>query len=1137
MTFDEVLQQVKDLLQHEGRISYRILKRRFNLNDEDIEDLKADLIDAKRIAVDEDGKVLVWVAAPDTLAQLAVDSAPARSPQTVADHSTREAERRQLTVMFCDVVGSTALSQRHDPEELRTAMQAYQKACVAVISRFDGYVAKYLGDGVLVYFGYPTAHEDGAARAVRAGLGIVEAIQHLPLCFPLPTPLQVRVSIHTGLVVAGEMGSGEYREERAIVGEAPNIAARLQEKALPNRVVISPTTYRLVTGLFECEELGPQILKGLSSPLEVYAVVRESEAQSRFEVAIRTGLTPLIGREHEMGLLRERWERARQGSGQVVLLSGEPGIGKSRLVEELKDQLTREEATRIEFRCSAYHQNSAFYPIIEQLQRVLQFAPHDTPPDRTARLGQMLASYRFSQPDTLPLLASLLSLPAPADAPPLTFSPQKQKQKTQEVLVSWIVEEAQRRIVYCAWEDLHWADPSTLETLTLVLDQVPTMRLLALLTFRPEFTPPWRPRSHMAQLTLNRLGRPQVEAMVEQVTGNRAFPPEVLQQIVSKTDGVPLFVEELTKMVLESGLVRPVNGRYELTGPLPALAIPSTLHDSLMARLDRLSTVREIVQLGATLGREFSYELLHAVSSLNEQILQQGLWQLVEAEVVYQRGLPPNATYVFKHALIQDAAYQSLLKSKRQHYHEQIAQILEARFPEIGETQPELVARHYSEAGLIAHSIPYWRRAGQRAIARSAHVEAIRHLTAGLELLKSLPDTPERSQQELMLQTVLGPALMAMKGYGAPEVEKSYARALELCRQIGETPRLLQVLMGLGTFYFTRGQLKIAYELRERCLQFAQQTPSRTRQQQAHLVFANSLFYMGELASAREHMQQAIALYDFDHRQSQRAFQDPGIDCLSYMALILWSLGYPEQAMERSRQALTLAQALSHPLSSVVALVIAAWLHNVRREESIVQERAETAMTLSNEQGFSLWAAFAAIFLGWALTQQGQDAEGIVQLRRGLAESRAKGAEGTHSFFFSMLADAYAKAGQSDEGLQAVADAFVIVENTSERFWEAELYRLKAELILHSRLAGLQSKVDEAEGLFLKAIEVARRQQAKSWELRAAISLSRLWQQQGRKTEARQMVAEIYGWFTEGFDTADLKDAKALLEELSNSPR
>ncbi len=675
MTFDEVLEKIQELLQREKRVSYRGLKRRFDLDDEYLEDLKEELIGAKRLAVDEEGRFLVWTGV-DSLAsrvQSLESEGQRRAPLVQAlDARPRTldpaAERRQLTVMFCDLVGSTALSEQLDPEELREVVRSYQKTCTEVIRRYDGHIAQHLGDGLLVYFGYPTAHEDDAQRAVRAALEIVGALQTRGLS-PLSThPLQVRIGIHTGLVVIGEIGSSERREILAL-GETPNIAARIQGLAEPDTVIISAATYRLVQGLFECRDLGLQTLKGISIPLSTYRVIQESGLRSRFEVAASTGLTPLVGREEELGLLQRLWERAKEGAGQVVLLSGEAGIGKSRLVQELRARVLTEGATRIEFRCSPYHQNSAFYPIIEHLQRLLQFTSEDPPQGKLAKLRRVLATYRFPQPDTLPLLAALLSLPHPEETPPLTLSPQKQKQRMQEALIAWLVEEAERQTVYCVWEDVHWIDPSSLEVLTLLLEQAPTTRLLALLTFRPDFTPPWGSRSYVTQLMLSRLGRPQIETMVNQVTGDKLLPIEVRQQIVTKTDGVPLFIEELTKMVLESGLLKEMNGRYELAGPLPSLAIPSTLQDSLMARLDRLATTREIAQLGATLGREFSYDLLHAVSPLDEETLQQGLRQLVDAELIYQHGLPPQATYLFKHALVQDTAYQSLLKSRRQQLH------------------------------------------------------------------------------------------------------------------------------------------------------------------------------------------------------------------------------------------------------------------------------------------------------------------------------------------------------------------------------------------------------------------------------------------------------------------------------------
>jgi TOMM system kinase/cyclase fusion protein len=1183
MTFAEVLAQVRELLQSKGRVSYRALKLQFNLDDDYLEGLKDELIEAEHVAADEGGKVLVWTGGT-TVVSSSQPPAPQTSdfglrtsdakPQTLdsrrqtLDSSRPEAERRQLTVMFCDLVGSTALSERLDPEELREVVRAYQETCTEVIQRYEGHIAQHLGDGLLVYFGYPAAHEDDAQRAARAGLEIVAALQHVSARHEVPSPLvgegqgervvgatgrsplQVRIGIHTGLVVIGEIGSSEKREILAL-GETPNIAARLQGLAEPDTVVLSATTQRLVAGLFECQDLGPQTLKGLSAPLTVYRVVRESEVQSRFQVAVRTGLTPLVGRERELGLLQERWDRAKHADGQVVLLSGEPGIGKSRLVEVLKEHVGQEGATRIEFRCSPYHQNSAFYPIVEHLQRLLQFEREDSPQAKLTKLQQALAAYRFPQADTLPLLATLLSLPQPEGTAPLTLSPQKQKQKTQEALVAWIVEEAEKAAVYCAWEDLHWIDPSSLDVLTLVLDQAPTTRLLVLLTFRSEFTSPWGNRSHLSQMTLSRLGRSQVEAMIERVTGDKALPAELVQQIVAKTDGVPLFVEELTKTVVETMREQGTGNREQegnISGRPPVLSsfqmgVPATLQDALMARLDRLGPTKEIAQLGATIGREFSYDLLAAVSSLDEEKLQHGLKQLVEAELVYQRGLLPQANYLFKHALIQDTAYQSLLKSKRQQLHQQIAQVLEEQFPETKETQPELLAHHYTEAGLTEQALPYWQRAGQRASERSANLEAISHLTKALELLKSLLDTPERTQQELALQTTLGPVLIATKGWAAPKTGEVYTRARELCQQVGEPPQLFPALWGLYGFYVVRGEFHTARELAEQLLGLAESQQNTAFLVQAYFALGLTLLALGELSSARKYLEQGSTLYDPQQHSSHTFLygHNPGMSCLSFGALTLWHLGYPDQALNRSQEAVTLAQRTSHPFSLAYALNFATWLHQYRREREATRERAEAVLTLSTEQEFPFWVAYGTIQRGWTLAEQGQGEEGIAQIRYGLAAFRATGSGLWLSYCLALLAEAHGKVGQAEEGLGVLAEAWAFVGESGERYYEAELYRLKGELSLQSRQvktsqdkSEITNPQSEAEACFLKAIEIARRQQAKSLELRAVMSLARLWQQQGKKEEARQMLAEIYNWFTEGFDTADLQEAKALLAELEN---
>jgi predicted ATPase len=625
---------------------------------------------------------------------------------------------------------------------------------------------------------------------------------------------------------------------------------------------------------------------------------------------------------------------------------------------------------------------------------------------------------------------------------------------------------------------------------------------------------------------LNRLGEKHVEAMIERITAGNALSAEVIAHIRVKTDGVPLFVEELTKSVVETAGAQ---GR----ALLQPFAIPATLQEALLSRLDRLSDARQVAQLGATLGREFSYELLQAVTQVSEADLQTALSKLVEAEILYQRGMGEQARYFFKHALIQDTAYQSLLKSTRQQLHQQIAQVLEARFLETKLTQPELLAHHYTEAGLSAQAIPYWQRAGERAVERSANVEAITHLTKELELLNTLPDTDERTQQELDLQITLGPALIAIKGWAAPEVEKAYARARELCQQVGETPQLFPVLWGLWGFYEVRAGYQTAFELAEQILTLAQRAQDPALILEAHNALGQILFFLGERTLARAHLDQVIALYDLQQHRSLAFLYgtDPGVLCLTLVAWDLWHLGYPGQALKRSDDALTLARGLSHPLSLAEALFFAAWLHLLRREGQATQERAEAAINLCTEQGF-LWLAGGALILqGWALAEQGKREEGIAQIHQGLAAWRASGAEMCLPFYLAMLAEVYGKVGQTEEGLTALAEALATVDRTGERFYEAELYRLKGELTLQQHNVQ-RSTFKEVEECFHKAIEIARRQQAKSWELRAVISLSRLWQQQGKKKEAHELLSEIYNWFTEGLDTKDLQEAKALLEEV-----
>ncbi|MCI0454274.1 MAG: AAA family ATPase [Candidatus Dadabacteria bacterium] len=1035
--------------------------------------------------------------------------------------------------MFCDLVGSTSLSEQLDPEELREVMRAYQEVCSEVIGRFEGHIAQYLGDGLLVYFGYPLAHEDDAQRAVRTGLEIIEEMEKLNTRLPvdIDVRLAVRLGIHTGLVVAGEMGGRKKRDLMAIVGETPNIAARLQSLAEPNTVVISAATYHLVEGLFECRDLGMQALKGISSPMKVYQVIRESEVWSRFDVSATKGLTPLVGREQEVGLLLERWEQVKEGMGQVVLLSGEAGIGKSRLLQELKERLAGESHLRIESHCSPYYQNSSLYPVIDHLQRLLQFRREDSSEEKLGKLEMVLEQYGFSPEEMVPIFANLLSLPIPDRYPPLNLTPQGLKQKAFEALLEWLLKEADQKPALRIVEDLQWVDPSTLEYLSLLIEQVPTVRVFCLLTFRPDFIPPWPMRSHMTQITLSRLSRKQIQVMVDKISGGKALPNELAEQVVAKTDGIPLFVEELTKMVLESGLMREEDGQYKLSGSLPALTIPTTLQDSLMARLDRLITIKEVAQFAATLGREFTYELLHTVLPMDEATLQRELAKLVEAELLYQRGIPPNARYFFKHTLIQEAAYQSLLKSKRREYHQKIAEVLEYRFPETIETQPELLAHHYTEGGLMEKAIPLWHNAGQRAIERSANVEAISHLTKGLETLNTLPETSERSQQELTLQITLSVPLTVTKGYAAQEVGRVFTRARELCNQAGETTKHVPVLRGLAQFYRVKGELQTARELADELLTLAKSFQNSSYLLEAHLALGEILFWLGDLSMALDHVKQGFTLYSpQEHRSHAFVYvQDPGMACCGYAAWTMWLMGYPDQAIKKSLEAMTLAKEQSHPYSLAIAHVFSSCIHQFRRESNLTKEQADKLIESSIEQGFPQWLALGNIMRGWALIDQGRERDVIEDMMDGIASRRARGSEVGLTYFLALLADAYNKIGKEEEGITVLAEAIDKSHKNGERFYQAELYRLKGEQLL----ALSPDNKAEAESSFRKAIDIAGHQSAKSLELRATTSLSRLLKSKGKKDEAQKILAEIYNWFTEGFDTKDLKESKALLQELS----
>jgi class 3 adenylate cyclase/predicted ATPase len=1145
MDFYDILDQVIALLQQRGKASYRALKLQFKLDDASLDVLKDELIKVHQLARDHDGEMLIWTG--DTLTVQAVASQPIQTPQPPAAQATSppderpsaaprtpEAERRQLTVMFCDLVDSTKLSSQLDPEDWRDVVRAYQRVCTEVIQRYDGHIAQLLGDGLLIYFGYPVAHEDDAQRAVRTGLSMLAAMGDLHQVLQQDKGIQlaIRVGIHTGLVVVGEMG-GAGRQEQLALGEVPNIASRIEGLAAPNTVAISEATYRLIQGYFECRDLGAQALRGVTESMRVYHVLSESGATSRLEVAQPRGLTPLVGREQEVGLLLERWEQAKAGHGQVVLLTGDAGIGKSRLVQVLKDSIAHELHVRWECRSAEYYQNAALYPLVDLFQRLLRFDVHEASDAKLEQLEHALSQYRLPLEETVPLFAPLLSLPIAEDHyPPLNLSPQRQRQKTLETIITILLELAEPQPVLFILEDLHWTDPTTLEWLNLLIDQTPTAAMLVLLTCRPHFQPAWHHRSYLTEITVYRLSQTQAEQIVTRMTDGKTFLAEVVQQIVEKTDGVPLFVEEMTKAILESGALKEVDEHYELTGSLSTVAIPATLQDSLMARLDRLISAKGIAQLAAVIGRQFSYELLQAISQLDAMTLQRELGRLVEAELVYQRGLPPQATYTFKHALIQDAAYASLLKSTRQQYHQRIGQVLEGQFSETVEAQPELIAHHLTEAGLTEQSVTYWYKAGQRASEHSAHMETIAHLRQGLALLATLPETPARLQRQVDMLIVLGASLIATKGWAAPEVGETYTSARQLCEHLEDPYQLFPVLWGLWSYSLVRAEYQTAHTLGEQLVTLAQHTQDPVLLLAAHRAMGATWFYRGVLTAAHTHLAQGSALYDATHhRASVRLYgEDAGVVCGSHDAEALWQLGYPDQAWARSQDAVRLAQQMAHPLSLAYALGMAATLHQMRREWQTCQEHAEATIRFAQAQGFPSWIAVGAILRGWALVHQGQAQDGIAQIHQGWTTWSTTGAAARPDFI-ALLAEAYGTMGQPEAGLTVLADALRLMDAPSVHwlaYYDAELYRLKGALLLQQS----SDHQAEAASAFHHALALARTHHAKSLELRAATSLARLWQQQGKRQEAYDLLAPVYNWFTEGFDTLDLQEAKALLVAL-----
>jgi predicted ATPase/class 3 adenylate cyclase len=1036
------------------------------------------------------------------------------------------AERRQLTVMFCDLVGSTALASRLDPEDLREVIGEYHRDVARAVGRFDGFVAKYMGDGVLAYFGYPQAHEDDAERAVRAGLHIVATTRLVP--DPPGGTLRVRVGIATGLVVVGDLIRAGDSYERGVVGETPNLAARLQALAESGSVIIAATTHKLTAGIFDYEELGKLELKGFVDPVAAWRVRGEAVVDSRFEALHSMAtLTPLVGREEEIELIHRRWAQAKEGEGQVVLLTGEPGIGKSRLSVAFQERLRDDPHVQLRYFCSPHHQDSALYPMVVQLERAAGFERDDTPEIKLQKLEALLTPTSSRTAD-VSLLAELLHIPTSDLYAPRELNPQQKKEETFQALIRQITALARHRPLLMIYEDVHWIDPSSRELLDKIVDCVTGLPILLLITFRPEFQSQWAGQSHVTMLTLSRLPRHQGATLVQRVAGGKALAVETVNEIVDRTDGVPLFVEELTKAVLEGGEdTDSAEGKS-----LSSLALPGTLQASLLARLDRLGPgAKQVAQTGAAIGREFSYELLGAVASRTAQELRVDLLRLVTSELVFQRGTPPESVYTFKHALVQDAAYSTLLRGDRQYLHARIAEAVERHFPERVAREPEVLAHHFTQARQIDRAIGYWLKAGERAAQRSANLEAIRHLTRGLEALRTLPESPERDRRELAYQIALGTPLIAVHGYSASQTGAAYNRARALCERLGEAEPLVATLSGEFVYHFVRGDYPMMRRLSDEARQVSERLPNPLIRLASHRLVGITAMHFGAFPTARSEFETILCLYDAHRHRSQPVHyvHDPKVSALTYLSLVLWILGFPEQARDASSAAFRCAAELDQAnLKAHVHNFAGAGLDELLGDVPGVRAHAEAILELADRHNLGYWRVNGLILHGWTMVQQGATEAGIALMCQSAAERAALGVSWYQARYLCMLAAAYAQAGRAGPGLGIIADAKNLIARNDEHMWEGELARIEGELL---RIQG--ASAPEIEACVRRALGITRAQGAKSLELRAAISLAHLWSDQGRRSDARALLAPTFGWFTEGFETADLRAARALLDDIT----
>ena len=1066
----------------------------------------------------------VTMRCPGCGAETAADDRFCRScGRALGAEAQAGAERRQLTVMFCDLVESAVLGERLDPEDFRDVVGSYHRTCARIVERYQGRVAQYLGDGVLSYFAHPQAHEDDAERAIRAGLDILAEIADANPALERERGVRLclRIGIHTGPVLMSRLGQAQEGESFAL-GHTVNLASRLQGVAEPDTLLISGDTARLVRGLFVTQPHGPHSLAGIAEPVRSHRVLQPSGVRSRLDVAVAAGLTPLVGRERDLALLLERWDDAREGQGNTVLVEGEAGIGKSRLIHALRDRLGDEAHTWLECHGSAFHENSELYPVRELLRQGLRLSEDQSDDAKLSRVTAALQRAGLHVGEILPLFCELLDLPLPAGHDRAARSAEAERQKTLDALAQWLFTLARLQPAVLVVEDLHWVDPSSLELLGRLVERVPTVPLLLVATYRPTFEPPWGEEPGLVQTTVEPLTRRQTGAMVEAMPGHDVLPKELVGEIVRRTDGVPLFVEELVKSLVEQsdGELRP--------------SIPATLRDSLTARLDRLGPAKDVAQLAAVLGRDFSYELLAAVAVGDPAALDRGLAQLLDAELVYERKNGAGRAFTFKHALIQEAAYQSLLKATRRGRHAHISRVLEQQFAALVKSRPEEVARHCEHGGRTEAALAYYEQAGELAARRMANGEAIGHLKRALALLRELPPGPGRDERELRLHVAIGSRLLAAHGWGSPEAEEVYARARTLCERIGDRPELFQVIRGLVTFYVSRAELANGLPLAKRLLQLAEHSGRASERVVAHHQLAVALYFMGDPAASLEHYETALGLYDPSDPEALR-FQyegDMSIDMRIWMAWALWVNGKPDRARDVAHQAIALGRSIGHPFSLAYALLWASVVHHMRRERDQTQKLAEDAMEVADEHGFGFVHGGARLLRGWALFDPERPHETIEEtLSEQMAAARElvnAGSRATIPHNLSSLADVFRQVGRLEPARKTLENAKAFAREHQTPFWDAELDRIEGELVLDED----PTARERAERLFLRAVELARSQQAGSLELRAATSLARLYQKLGRADEARDQLERVYARFTEGFDAPDLVDARSLLTEL-----